>query len=92
MTVEVGVRELRANLGAYLDRVQAGEDIVVTKRGEAVARIMPPGARSVLDELIARGVVTAPTRPKRPIQTGGLPTPRGGTVTDLLIEQRRASR
>jgi prevent-host-death family protein len=41
VTVTVGVREFRANLRAYLDRVEAGEDVVVTERGRPVARIVP---------------------------------------------------
>jgi prevent-host-death family protein len=50
--VEVGVRELRARLSARLDRVQAGDEIVVTERGKPVTRLMP--ARSKLQELIER--------------------------------------
>jgi antitoxin (DNA-binding transcriptional repressor) of toxin-antitoxin stability system len=30
--------ELRSNLSRYLDRVQAGEEVVVTDRGRAIAR------------------------------------------------------
>ena len=42
MSVTVGVREFRANLRAYLDRVEAGEELVVTERGRPVARVIPP--------------------------------------------------
>lgn len=41
MTDTVGVRELRQNLSRYLDRVKAGEPLVVTERGQAVARLVP---------------------------------------------------
>lgn len=44
MTDSVGVRELRQNLSRYLDRVKQGEDLVVTERGEVVARLIPAGA------------------------------------------------
>jgi prevent-host-death family protein len=40
----VGVRELRQNLSKYLDRVKAGEALVVTERGRQVARLIPAGA------------------------------------------------
>lgn len=87
MTVEVGIRELRANLSSFVDRVKKGEDVILTERGRAVARITQPGdARTRLDELIAQGEVTPPKRPKRPINTEGLPRPIGGTVTDILFE------
>jgi prevent-host-death family protein len=87
MAVEVGIRELRANLSAFVDRVKRGEDVILTERGRAVARITQPGdALSKLEELIARGEATPPKRPKRPINTKGLPRPVGGTVTDILFE------
>ena len=85
--MEVGIRELRADLSRYLKRVREGEEIVVTDRGTPIARISPTDGRSKLDELIAAGVVTpAPNRGPRTI-----PKPikiRGG-ISDLLDEQRR---
>ena len=87
MTVEVGIRELRANLSAFVERVKNGEDVIITERGRTVARITQPGAaRTRLDELIAQGRVTPAKRPKQPINTEGLPRPVGGTVTDILFE------
>lgn len=87
--MEVGIRELRANLSAFVDRVKSGEDVIVTERGRTVARITQPGdARTKLDELTAQGEVTPAKRPKRPINTKGLPRPVGGTVVDILFEQR----
>lgn len=40
--VEVSVKEARDNFRAYLDRAEAGEEIVITRRGKEVARIVPP--------------------------------------------------
>ena len=40
--VTVGVREFRENLRAYLDRVKAGDVVVVTERGKPVARVTAP--------------------------------------------------
>jgi prevent-host-death family protein len=87
VAVEVGIRELRSNLSAYLDRVKNGEDVVLTERGRPVARITQPGGPlSRLNELIAEGRATSPKRPRRPIDREGLPRPVGGTVTDILFE------
>ena len=61
--MEVGVRELRDNLSRYLVRARAGEEIVVTNRGQPIARIVPVGAERVLDRLIADGVVKPATNP-----------------------------
>ena len=39
----VGVRELKNKLSEYLRRVQLGETVLVTDRGEVVAELLPPG-------------------------------------------------
>lgn len=84
--MEVGVRELRDNLSRYLDRVRHGEEIVVTDRGRAVARVVAVGGERVLDRLIAEGVVTRAERPKR---GAAHPVKAKGTVSDLVADQRR---
>jgi prevent-host-death family protein len=38
-------RELRNNIGAILRAAEAGETFMVTVRGRAVARLVPPGER-----------------------------------------------
>jgi len=43
---QVSVREVRDNLRAVLDRAEAGEEIVITRRGKEVARIVPPRRES----------------------------------------------
>ncbi len=84
--IQVGVRELRNNLSRYLDRVRAGEEVVVTDRGSAVARVLPVGAERVLERLIAEGVVTPASQPKRRARA---PIKGTGTVSDLVADQRR---
>jgi len=55
---QVGVRELRLNASRYLERVEAGESIEVTKRGRVIALISPsPHGNEGLDYLIATGQV-----------------------------------
>ncbi|HEX2393180.1 MAG TPA: type II toxin-antitoxin system prevent-host-death family antitoxin [Solirubrobacterales bacterium] len=41
MTVEVASRELRNDTGGLLRRVEAGESIVITRRGKPVADLVP---------------------------------------------------
>jgi prevent-host-death family protein len=84
--MEVGVRELRNHLSRYLDRVRGGEEVLVTDRGRAIARVVPVGAERILDRLIAEGVVTAARQPKRP---AAKPIKTKGTASDLVGEQRR---
>lgn len=38
---EVGVHEAKTNLSELLRRVAAGEDIVITRGGEPIARLVP---------------------------------------------------
>jgi len=40
-----GIAELKAKLSAYLARVKAGEEILVTERNVPVARLVPVGER-----------------------------------------------
>jgi prevent-host-death family protein len=48
MTKSVGVHEAKTHLSRLLERVAAGEEIVITRRGREVARLVPstrPDAR-----------------------------------------------
>ena len=40
---EVGAFEAKNRLGALLDRVERGEEIVLTRRGKPVAKLIPAG-------------------------------------------------
>jgi prevent-host-death family protein len=91
MPESVGVRELRQNLSRYLDRVKAGEPLVVTEHGREVARLVPSGAGlDAYAGLAARFGASVPAErlgaiaarlPPRP----GMPA---GTTDDLLAEGR----
>ena len=85
--IEVGVKELRADLSTWLQRVREGAQIVVTDRGIPVAHLSPYGTPAGLERLIAEGRVRLPTRPKQPADDKGLPVK--GSVSELVSEQRR---
>jgi prevent-host-death family protein len=42
---EVGIRELKNRLSHYVRQARAGQEIVVTDRGERVAELVPPQRR-----------------------------------------------
>ncbi len=45
---EIGAFEAKNTLGALLDRVQKGEEIIITRHGKPVARLIPEtGARNL---------------------------------------------
>jgi prevent-host-death family protein len=89
VTSTVGIRELKARLSTYLDSVKDGNEIVVTERGQAVARIVPVsgGSEQALARLMAEGRVLPP-------EADGLAIPkrvrlRSGSVEELIAEQRQ---
>lgn len=90
MAVTVGIRELRNNLRAYLGRVKDGEKVVVTERGKPIARISSASEQRLLEEMAAAGLITRPKRSKTRIDSQRL-TPVRGSVSDLVIDQRRES-
>ena len=49
---EIGAFEAKNTLGTLLDRVERGEEIVITRHGKAVARLVPNGNR--IDQQQAR--------------------------------------
>ena len=55
MTVEIGAFEAKNKLGMLLDRVQNGEEIIITRHGKPVARLVPNTTR--IDEPQARAAL-----------------------------------
>lgn len=43
--LEIGAFEAKNKLGALLDRVQSGEEIIITRHGKPVARLVPNSGR-----------------------------------------------
>jgi prevent-host-death family protein len=83
---EVGVRDLHDRLSEHLIRVQAGADVVVTRRGTPIARLSAVGKADPLDDLVKRGLVSPPKRPRA--RARDLVRVKGA-VSDLVPEQRR---
>lgn len=84
--MEVGIRALRDGLSRHLAEVRRGRTVTVTDHGRVIARIVPAGAPTVLEQLIAEGRVRPARRRKRPAPD---PVSAAGTVSDLVAEQRR---
>lgn len=83
--VEIGIRELRADLSKWVARVRKGDEVVVTDRGTPVARLVPAQRERTLDRLIREGVIEAAPSRKRAV-----PKPIEGAagISDLVIEGR----
>jgi prevent-host-death family protein len=82
---EVGVRELHDRLSEYLERVESGGEIVVTRRGRRIARLSGLDAQRPLEDLERRGLVRLP-QGQRSSRAAKIKST--GPVSDLVSEQR----
>jgi prevent-host-death family protein len=60
MTKSVGVHEAKTHLSRLLEDVAAGEEVVITRRGEEVASLVPIRGSSVRRLGIDRGKFVVP--------------------------------
>lgn len=88
------ITELKNQLSSIIDRVRAGESVLVTDRGQPVVRIEPVGADADDDARLARlertGVVRKPSA-----AAPGLADPISigkGSAVDVLLDERRSGR
>ncbi|WP_026379996.1 type II toxin-antitoxin system Phd/YefM family antitoxin [Afifella pfennigii] len=76
---EIGAFQAKNTLGSLLDRVEKGEEIVITRRGKPVARLVPerafdrPAAERAVERILKR----------KHASLGGL------KIKDLIEEGRR---
>jgi prevent-host-death family protein len=78
---EIGAFEAKTKLGQLLDWVEAGEEVVITRRGKVVAKLVPPG-RSGADRERARLAARGLREMRRGVTLGGL------KIKDLISEGR----
>lgn len=78
----VGIFEAKNRLSELVERALRGEEIVITRRGEAVARLMPPRTP---DSLGSAQALAARIRRSRSGQSLG----DGATVREMIEEGRR---
>ena len=78
----IGIFEAKNRLSELIERVTRGEEIVITRRGTQVARLMPPEAPNAQDEARALAERIRRTRAGQPL---------GGAVSlrELIDEGRR---
>lgn len=77
----VGIFEAKNRLSELVERAARGEEIVITRRGEQVARLMPPRAQ---DSLGQARILAARIRNSRAGQELG-----GGISIRAMIEEGR---
>jgi prevent-host-death family protein len=52
-SAQIGAFEAKNTLGSLLDRVEQGEEIIITRHGKPVARLVPNAARQDQDKVSA---------------------------------------
>ena len=77
---EIGAFEAKNKLGTLLDWVERGEEVLITRRGKAVARLVP--AELGFDRAMARRAADGILEARRGITLGGLKS------KDLVSEGR----
>jgi len=89
MSDQVGVRELKASLSAYLRRVSEGESVVVTDHGRPVARLVPPDVPERLSQLIREGRLNwIGRRLAPPVRRQRLRGDGTATLSDIALRDR----
>jgi len=88
-----GVAELKAKLSRYLERVKAGEEVIVTERGKAIARVVPftrnGPTPAEYEEMIRAGIIRpARKRGLPPDFWDRMPEDPEGSVLKALLEER----
>ncbi|MHB0877556.1 MAG: type II toxin-antitoxin system Phd/YefM family antitoxin [Anaerolineae bacterium] len=89
--VTVAADELKERLGEYLDRVRAGDTVLITEGDKPVARVLPVAdtrsPEGKLHDLVKAGVIEwgggrfVPVRPRAKLIGSK-------TVSELLVEDR----
>jgi prevent-host-death family protein len=91
---KVGSREFKNRMGRYLLAVRKGQSLLITDRGEPVAKVSPPDAPEAAEEsletllrrLEEQGLIRLAKRPMRKVR----PVPsRGKSAARMVIEDRR---
>jgi antitoxin (DNA-binding transcriptional repressor) of toxin-antitoxin stability system len=76
----IGLAEAKAQLSALIDAVQAGDEVVITRRGQAVARLVR--------DLPCRQNDDTPTWPQRFRDLHPASAPMARTAVELVRELR----
>lgn len=86
--MEIGVTAFRADMKIWLDRVKAGEELIITDRGVPVARLVGITATPVLERLEREGVIRLPRSSSRHSASKRRRVSATQSVSELVSQQR----
>jgi prevent-host-death family protein len=88
---QIGVRQLKAHLGKWLQQVKAGQTVIITERGKPIGQIVPlPASQAERMRILAAAGFVGQIGEKLPsvepfaINRGPRP------ISDLISEERDA--
>lgn len=92
----IGIREMKAHLSGYLQEVKRGEELLISERGKAIARLVPVGApaeeskqHTALVKLALSGAIILPPSYKPPRLPKARKKVKGAPFSQAIIEDRR---
>lgn len=74
--IKAGIRDARQHLTEYLSKVQKGEDVIITKRNEPIAKISP------IKKKIRNGLVNHKALRKSIIA-------KGKSMSQIIVDYRK---
>ncbi len=91
--IRVGIKEAKDNLSDLLRRVISGEEVILTKRGKPIARIVKERGdykpdRDMLLPLVREGIAVLPSPTLRENDLSVIKVP-GKFVSEMVVEDRR---
>lgn len=94
MAITMGLREANQKFSKAMKAVRAGQEVVLTERGEAIAVIRPlrdgSDPETAIERLRAQGFLRAPTAPGR--MPRWKPRPVRGEAVALSLHKERNER
>ena len=87
---EVGIKELKRDASVIVDAVEAGETVLITRRGTPVARMGPVAAPPGVQRLVDKGLMTWPGgQTSVPADVSALVSGDGPPISQQVVEDRR---
>jgi len=86
--MEIGIAAFRADMKRWIEEVRTGEEVIITDRGVAVARLIGVDAAPILEQLERDGILHLPRTVARPKAAAHARIPATRPVSDLVSEQR----